>query len=273
MAAYRQGRPHVGYAALMANALLTEAGTPGSITELISGDFDTPFGRSSPHQTWSQAMVATPLVRGLLGIAVEQGGSSGSLLRFEPQLPAGWPSVHVRRVPLAGALYDLDVERTATRCVINVSLDPARAATPAASGSRSSLAIAPALPLDAEVTRVAVGGRPHPFTIEHDGDIQRVRIATIEHPVLPVRIEIAHTAGADVSVPIEAPMTGAVSAGLYILRVRPEGQELRVLVEGRGQRTYRLTIADRQGTTREIPIHLDGGADDYVRQELRLPLK
>lgn len=290
MAAYRQGRPHVGYAALMANALLTEAGTPGSITELISGDFDTPFGRSSPHQTWSQAMVATPLVRGLLGIAVEQGGgggspgSPGSLLRFEPQLPAGWPSVHVRRVPLAGALYDVDVERTATRDVINVSVDPAHAAhaatpaapaapaSPASSGSRPSLVIAPALPLDATVTRVVVGGRPHPFTIERDGDIQRVRIA-IDHPLPPVRIEIAHSAGSDVSLPIDAPMTGAVPEGLYILRVRPEGQELRVLVEGRAQRTYRLTIADRQGTTREVPIRLEGPADDYVRQELRLPLK
>src|SRR5262249_55573750 len=93
MAAYQHGRPHVGYHALMANALLTEAGAPGSITELISGAFDTPFGRSSHHQIWSQAMVAAPLVHGLLGLTVDRGGQS---LTFAPQLPADWPSVHVR---------------------------------------------------------------------------------------------------------------------------------------------------------------------------------
>ena len=38
MAAYRYGRPHVGYQALMANALLTESGTLGYVTELLSGD-------------------------------------------------------------------------------------------------------------------------------------------------------------------------------------------------------------------------------------------
>src|SRR5947207_13001225 len=53
--AYRYGRPHVGYGALMANALLSYPGALGYVTELLSGDFATPFGRSSPHQVWSAA--------------------------------------------------------------------------------------------------------------------------------------------------------------------------------------------------------------------------
>src|SRR5918912_4427743 len=50
--AYRYGRPTVGYQALMANALLTYANALGYVTELLSGDFQAPFGRSSHHQVW-----------------------------------------------------------------------------------------------------------------------------------------------------------------------------------------------------------------------------
>ena len=45
---------------LMANALLTFQGALGYVTELLSGDFNAPFGRSSHHQVWSEAMVVTP---------------------------------------------------------------------------------------------------------------------------------------------------------------------------------------------------------------------
>jgi len=274
MAAYRQGRPHVGYDALMANALLTDAGALGSITELISGELDTPFGRSSHHQIWSQAMVASPLVRGLLGIAVERGGST---LRFEPALPADWPSVHIRHLAISGAFCDLDVDRTPEHYVIDIRANGA--ATPA-----FAVIAAPALPLDAKVTRLTVGGRSHPFAIEREGDVQRVRL-TIDRPVLPVRIEIAQTAGTDVSVPIVQPAPGATSEGLRILRVQPEGRTLRLLVEGRGQKTYRLTIhgprlveaadgvtvSPRHGMTQDVAIHFDGPAGDYVRRDVRLP--
>ena len=61
MAAYRYGRPHVGYQALLANADLRSRTALGYVTELLSGDYLAAFGRSSHHQVWSEAMVATPL--------------------------------------------------------------------------------------------------------------------------------------------------------------------------------------------------------------------
>ena len=36
-------------------------GALGYVTELLSGDFNAPFGRSSHHQVWSEAMVVTPV--------------------------------------------------------------------------------------------------------------------------------------------------------------------------------------------------------------------
>ncbi len=65
--AYRYGRPHIGYQALMGNALLTYANALGYVTELLPGDFNAPFGRSSHHQVWPEAMVVAPTLRGLSG--------------------------------------------------------------------------------------------------------------------------------------------------------------------------------------------------------------
>src|SRR3954469_5004990 len=104
MGAYRYGRPAVGLQALMSNVLLGEQGALGYTTELLSGDSAAPFGRSSHHQVWSEAMTVTPLVRGLLGLEVRD---SGSTVRFAPQLPADWDKLLVKRVRAGGDVFDL----------------------------------------------------------------------------------------------------------------------------------------------------------------------
>ena len=85
--AYQYGRPQVGYRALMANALLTWPWALGYVTELLSGEFHAPFGRSSHVQTWSEAMVVTPVLRGLFGLEARDRGRT---LELAPQLPADW---------------------------------------------------------------------------------------------------------------------------------------------------------------------------------------
>src|SRR6266508_3078509 len=116
--AYHYGRPHVAYQALMANALLTYTNALGYVTELLSGDFNAPFGRSSHHQVWSEAMVITPTIRGLLGL---EAGAGGKELRFEPQLPANWDQVEVRNVAVGNARYDLNLERSAGNLTVKIT--------------------------------------------------------------------------------------------------------------------------------------------------------
>jgi len=145
------GRPHVGYEALMRNALLTEAGRARLDHELISGDLNTPFGRSSHHQVcrrrwWRRRSFASC-------------SASRSSVRLgphvRPQLPADWMSAHVRHVAAAGAFYDLDVERTLERlrdqrqCRCSASASASASATAsvgreAAPVSAISLVLAPA---------------------------------------------------------------------------------------------------------------------------------
>jgi len=110
LAEYRTGRPHSGYSHLMQNAGLTWAQDLGSVTELLSGRFFQPLGRSSSHQTWSSAMVISPLLRGLFGLEWDAKNRS---LRLAPQLPAGWDRARLKNVPLGNTTIDLTYERRA----------------------------------------------------------------------------------------------------------------------------------------------------------------
>jgi glycogen debranching enzyme len=109
LAEYRAGRPLAGYASLMQNLNLTWAQDLGSVTELLSGEFFQPLGRSSSHQMWSSAMVVSPLVRGLFGLNWD---AARKQLWVNPQLPAAWDRVELRNVQVGEVEVVLEMERT-----------------------------------------------------------------------------------------------------------------------------------------------------------------
>jgi glycogen debranching enzyme len=277
--AYRYGRPHVGYQALMANALLTYVGALGDVTELLSGDFATPFGRSSHHQIWSEAMVIAPVVRGLLGIETT---GAGSTLRVAPMLPARWDHLELRGVSAGAVRYDVAVERSPGRMLIRfVRRDPGAAAA----GLPKRLVVAPALPLDARVRRVTVNGT----VVKHDvavvGDVQRVQILTGERPS-STEVAFSYDEGTDAYVEPQDLQQGAANSGLRILRARASATALRLTLEGLGGRTYAVGVRTprRLGTVEgvavtappgrdpQLRILFDGPAGQYVRREIAVPL-
>lgn len=277
MGAYRYGRPHVGYQALMANALLTYPGALGYVTELLSGDFNAAFGRSSHHQVWSEAMVVTPVMRGLLGIDVSEGGRR---LTFAPQLPADWDRVQARGVPVGNARYDLSLERMTGRERIKVER---RGDINAAASTR--IIVAPAFPLDARISSVTVNGRAAKFDTRRMGDIQRVEV-NVESPLNVNEVVFSYDEGTDVYVERDALRPGASSEGLRVLRSRAEAGSLRLLVEGLGGRTYELRVRTphRAGETRGVKVieaaggdvkllvSFEGREDAYVGREIVIPL-
>ena len=111
LAEYRAGHSLAGYQATMQNADLTDAQDPGAVTELLSGAFYEPFGRSTSHQLWSSAMVAIPLLRGMFGIEVDALHHS---IKVTPHLPASWPSAQVRQVRVGDSLVNLSYKRAGT---------------------------------------------------------------------------------------------------------------------------------------------------------------
>ena len=279
VAAYRYGRPHIGEQAMMANALLTYTGALGYVTELLSGDFATPFGRSSHHQIWSEAMVVTPTVRGLLGLETMDAGAT---LRVAPMLPASWDRVTVRRVRVKEARYDLTFERERGRTVVRVTRD---GSTSPGSGAAAHVVIAPALPLDAHVRGVTVNGSSVKHDVTLTGDVQRVQIALDQRSEVTEAV-FTYDEGTDVYVDTQDLREGAASEGLRILRARADPRTLRLTVEGRGGRTYVVGVrtprrlGSAEGVTVLAPpardpqlrIRFDGTSDAYVHREIVIPL-
>ncbi len=109
IAEYRTGHTLSGYAHLMQTANLTTAQDLGAVTELLSGDFFTPFGRSTTHQLWSSAMVITPAVRGLFGVSFD---AATHTLTVDPRLPAQWDHATLHNLRVGDRTVDLHYERT-----------------------------------------------------------------------------------------------------------------------------------------------------------------
>jgi glycogen debranching enzyme len=116
VAEYRTGRPLSGYAHLMQNADLTWQQDLGAVTELLSGDYFAPFGRSTTHQMWSSAMVMTPAIRGLFGISRD-----GEKLVVDPHLPAEWNQATLHRLSVNGQLVDLSMRREGESLSVKMS--------------------------------------------------------------------------------------------------------------------------------------------------------
>jgi glycogen debranching enzyme len=115
---YRNGRSLSAYAHLMQNADLTWAQDPGAVTELLSGEFFSPLGRSTSHQLWSSAMVISPVVRGLFGL---EWDAANHQLMVTPSLPADWDKAQLHHVPLGSSHVDLEMTRVGTMLTVRAT--------------------------------------------------------------------------------------------------------------------------------------------------------
>ncbi|WP_109485853.1 amylo-alpha-1,6-glucosidase [Occallatibacter savannae] len=104
LAEYRGNQPLAGYQLLMENANLTKTQDLGAVTELLSGDYFVPFGRSTSHQLWSSAMVITPTLRGLFGLDID---AQTKTITVNPHLPANWEKAALRNLPIGSDRVDL----------------------------------------------------------------------------------------------------------------------------------------------------------------------
>jgi glycogen debranching enzyme len=107
-AEYRSGNALAGYAHLMENANLTTAQDLGATTELLSGAYFDPFGRSTSHQMWSSAMVLVPAIRGLFGVTVD---ALNGVVTVTPHLPASWPTATLHNLQVGKETVDLKFDR------------------------------------------------------------------------------------------------------------------------------------------------------------------
>ncbi len=274
VAAYNYGRPHVGYQALMANSLLTYTNALGYVTELLSGDFNAPFGRSSHHQVWSEAMVVSPAMRGLLGIEITDGGTR---VKFSPQLPADWEGLEVKRIKTGAGELDIKLKNTRGRMVI---LAKGRTA---AGKSPFKINLAPAFPLNTVIKAVTVNGKKTPFQYEQIGDVRKVSVDFLTRDA-GTEVVYEFLEGANVYVVPSTLIAGAENSGLRIIRSSGTEKGISLVLEGLAGREYNLRLRSpnkfkevddvRIKALGENEYALDlvfpGSSPNYVRREVTL---
>lgn len=271
VAAYNYGRPHVGYQALMANSLLTYSNALGYVTELLSGDFNAPFGRSSHHQVWSEAMVISPVMRGMLGIEVSNAGKT---VKFAPQIPANWNDLDVRNVRAGTSQIDFKLKRGSGKMTININQK--------SNGSPVQLILSPSFPLDAVVKNVTANGKKVAFQMKSNGDVQQAEVK-FEITGAPTEISFDYTEGTEIYVEMPSLTAGAENQGLRIIKSQARKDGLFLSLEGRGGQNYSVGVKSPRifkgiegvkiasGSERKLQISFVGETDSYVKREIILP--
>jgi hypothetical protein len=197
---YRYHRALTGYTNLRTNASLTGAGALGHVTEVLSGNYFRDFSPSSPHQIWSAAMVAAPLLRGLFGLEAD---ANTHTLVFAPHVPADWPSFSIKNVRVRKSTLDLNWSKTPDAMRLEVTRQ---------GDDTCTLEFSPAISLRAKVRRVLLNGRSIPFHVDTNAMDQHVTVHVATTNVTQtVTIEVADDFGlAEEGV---LPLPGSVSQG------------------------------------------------------------
>jgi hypothetical protein len=201
---YRYHRAFPAYLNLRANALLAFDGSPGHVTEVLSGDYYQPLSSSSPHQIWSAAMLISPMLRGLFGLQTDAGAN---LIRLAPHVPADWTWFTLANVRVGTASLRLAYRETTGEISLII--------TRSGSGD-CNLEFSPAVSARAQVMAVELNGRRVPFRIEkNDVDhhvTMRFAVADGENTL---RIHVKNDFG--LNVPSSLPPLGGSSRGLRVL--------------------------------------------------------
>jgi hypothetical protein len=120
MAEYRSGHALAAFEELMSSVELTWAQDLGAVTEVLSGEFNEPLGRSSSHQLWSSAMVLSPAIRGMFGVEADV---PQEMLHLAFRLPAAWEHARLHNVPFGTSRIELSFERRGEELVVQAETD------------------------------------------------------------------------------------------------------------------------------------------------------
>jgi glycogen debranching enzyme len=161
---YRYHRALPAFCNLKANAELALDGSLGHVTEVLSGDYYQPLSTSSPHQIWSAAMVVSPILRGLLGLAIDASAHS---LTFAPHVPATWTSFAIKNVHAGPFTLDFHYQKTPDEIILDI--------TRSGSGD-CTLEFSPAVSITADVPAVQLNGHLLQFRVLKSANDQHVSV-------------------------------------------------------------------------------------------------
>jgi glycogen debranching enzyme len=232
VAEYRYHQPLPAYLNLQANANLALDGSPGHVTEVLSGDYYQPLSTSSPHQIWSAAMVVSPLLRGLLGLEAD---AINSTLKFAPHVPAQWNTFSIDNISIGANTLLLNYKRIDD----GVQLEAARTK----GAEECVLEFRPAISPRAKVLKVDLNGKPVPFRLEVSATDQHVVVRFLVNEAKSL-LRIHLQDDFDLGVPSGLPALGSISQGIRILSQTwsPSNDRLTLEISGVAGKEYNLAV-------------------------------
>ncbi len=269
---YRCHAADAGYANLKRNAWLALDGAGGNTTEVLSGDVYASLSTASSHQTWSAAMVVSPLLRGLFGLQVN---ALDRRISLEPHLPAAWDRFEIRNVPLANAKVDFTFQRDDREATLRI-----RNHGPAPFQLTFAPAFAPVTELaGAQFNRAALS-----CPREESGPDWHARCAvTAGSGESTLTLRYRNSFGYSLAVP--PPQLGAPSSAMKLISEDWDGPgQLRLELSGRPGTAQRIDlfgaarVAEAAGAQlapngRFISFEIPGQGSDAVHHAIRLRLE
>jgi glycogen debranching enzyme len=260
VAEYRHHRDFSALENLRTNALLTYAGTPGRVTEVLTGDAMQDLATTTPQQTWSSAMVIEPLLLGLLDLHVNAASRTVSLA---PHLPADWPAMAVKNIRVGDKTLGLRFEQKPNLLRVIVEANATRGAT---------LDLSPAFSLHARVLSVTADGRKLAFTAERNDRDQHIHLRL---PISGARQQIVMRTEGDLRLAYtEAlPQLGEASRGLRLISESwsRDGVEGRLQFAGLPGGRYEVALVGAQNIERVEGAELLKPADGAASLRVTIP--
>ena len=207
---YRYERPWAGYPLVDALSQLTFDFARGRHAELLSGAFYRPLDTAVPHQFFATSMLATPILRGIVGW---EANAPKRAARLAPQLPPSWGAFDVKRLGVGGARLDVAFRQVTHTLVATLS----------ASNGPITIDYVPQVPVGA--TEVSS------FTTPGNRKSARNVTALVVGDT-PVVVTTTWRGGYAIEPPTTDLAIGQRSSGLRVLDVVAEGRAVRVDVEG-----------------------------------------
>ena len=229
---YRYHRALPAYDNLRANALLAFDGSLGHVTEVLSGSYYQSLSTSSPHQIWSEAMVVSPVLRGMLGLEAD---AIHHALTFTPHVPADWTRFSVENVRVGNNSLLLNYKKTDE----GILLEAGRTT----GNEECTVELRPAISLRAKVQKVTLNGKPVTFRVETNAEDQHVLVRfPVKDGKTFLRIFLLNDFGLGVTSSL--PALGSASQGLRILSETwsPSRDELVLEVSGAAGSKYGLRV-------------------------------
>ena len=274
---YRYHRELAAYLNLRANALLALDGSPGHVTEVLSGDRYEPLSTSTPQQTWSAAMIVSPLLHGLFGL---ETNAAVCEIALKPHVPADWYSFTIGNLHVGSTTLTLRFRRDGSKNREDMRLDIAR------NGSgQCTLDFSPALGLRAHIESATLNGRAIRYRIDSNDEDQHASLH-FQVPAGKSTLRMRIAGDFELSIASQLPAYGSASRGLRILSTSwtPERDRLTLDLAGVPGNMYEFSLSDASqivsvegaesnnsgpGASRLL-VRFPSGPGEYARRQITL---